>query len=89
MTRNLAQPLDTRILQLLSRIEPSGDGVANEGCTLLAQERVELLGPGDEGVNFGGLAVEVSGDGALLGEGREGDYGSVCYKSSLLNSKFR
>ena len=72
MTRNLTQPLDTRILHLYSRIEPFGDGVADEGCALLAQERVELLRPGDEVVDFGGLAVEVGGDGALLSEGWRG-----------------
>ena len=78
MRRNLAQPLDARILERRGGIQPLGDGVADEGDALLAQEGVELLRPGDEGVDLGGLAVEVGGDGALLGEGWD-----VCEDKSL------
>ena len=69
MCRNLSQPLDAGVLQGHVGVEALGDGVSDQGGALFLEQLDQPLFLGDEGVDFGRLAVEEGGDGALFGEG--------------------
>ena len=69
MRRNLSQPLDAGVLQGHIGVEALGGGVADEGGALFLVQFDQPLLLGDEGVDFGRLAVEEGGDGALFAHG--------------------
>lgn len=71
MLRHLPDPLHARILERRGGVEAASDGVADEGGAMFGEEGEAAAFVGDEGVDLGGFAVEVGGDGALFGEGRE------------------
>ena len=60
-------------LVLMGHLYSTRYGCRYQGGSFFAQQADEALGLGDEGVDFGGFAVEAAGDGALFVEGREGN----------------
>ena len=66
MARDLASPVDPRLLHRHLRIQPLGDRVADQGRAFLLEQLDEPLLLGDEGVDLGGFAIENGGDFVLL-----------------------
>ncbi|MBA1342037.1 MAG: hypothetical protein C5S52_00330 [ANME-2 cluster archaeon] len=64
--RNLPHPLDPGVLHGRIRIQPLGDGVADERGTFLPHELDLPPFLRDERIDAPGLAVEEGGDGALF-----------------------
>lgn len=58
MLRSFSKPLDPAILHRRFGIETLGNGVRNDGLTLLLQQLDQFLLLGHHRIDFGGLAVE-------------------------------
>ena len=70
MRRNLPKPGDTRIPHRRVWVEATGDGAGDEGAALLGQQCQQPLLRPNQRIDSRCLAVEIVGDGALLGKRR-------------------
>ena len=73
MGGDVAEPLDAGGLEADVGVEAAGDGAVDDGLPLLLQQRDELLLGADVAADAVVDVVEVSDDGALFGEGWEGE----------------
>ena len=73
MGGDVAEPLDAGGLEGDVGVEAAGDGAVDDGLPLLLQQRDELLLGADVASDAVVDVVEVADDGALFGEGWEGE----------------
>ena len=73
MGGDVAEPLDAGGLEGDVGVEAAGDGAVDDGLPLLLQQRDELLLGADVAADAVVDVVEVADDGALFGEGWEGE----------------
>ena len=73
MRGDVAEPLDAGGLEGDVGVEAAGDGAVDDGLPLLLQQRDELLLGADVASDAVVDVVEVADDGALFGEGWEGE----------------
>ena len=72
MLRNVAEPLDAGGLEADVGVKAAGDGLVDDGLPLLLQQRDKPPLGGDVPPDAPVNVVQVPHDGALLGEGWEG-----------------
>lgn len=66
MCRNSANPLNSAVLRLRSRVQPLGDGFSDDRSLVLLQ-RVDLgLDVGSQCIDFSALGIEEIGNALLL-----------------------
>ena len=73
MFRHIAEPLDAGRLEADVGVEAARDGATDDGLPLLLQQRDEATLRADVASDASVGVVKVSYDGALLGEGWEGE----------------
>lgn len=66
MLLHLPQPRHTRILHRRIRVQPLGDSMGNSGLALFGEQGEELFLPGNQGIDFPGLALEEGGKATSL-----------------------
>lgn len=87
MRRYPPNPRDAGVLHRHGGVEALGHRLVDEGGALLGQQVQELALLLDQGVDGGGLFVEVVGDGFLGGERRKGNYLiEVQFPAEVLNA---
>ena len=71
MPRNLADPLDAGVFHGHVGVEPLGDGLEDDGPSVLAEQLHLAFAVRNECVDLGGLGVEIVGNLSLFIQARQ------------------